>query len=448
MSRPVFPNLVVGRRDVSEDEPWRVRAGLAQRGAASCNFADRVLTVPLDDSEAARVVRAHELTHLRLSPASRAWTALPGDISERALECAEELRVNTVVARLNFDVAHLRDGSERLAGERLAEQDNWAEAVYFYAALHGTGAAKEFMAGVRKHRPTWAKALRSFGATLSRTLDQLSMVKMTSTQLLGTETLPAGYVEVTLPLARLADRLAGAQAPTSDESLQRLRRSLTPGARRPPAGRFAELVFDTSLDYEAVRPRVGGRRRTPSLVGTGAPRLDRLLRDPQQRIFSRTHRSAGAVVVIDQSGSMDIAQESLEQLLQAVPGVTVIGYSHRPGDISGSPNAWLLADRGRRALSWPVGNVGNGVDGPALEWALSRRSPGDRVVWVTDGQVTDANDHPDDELTARCADLVMRHQVVLVRSIEEVPDGLRRGGLTALHSAEFGRIGRKMGSLT
>ena len=145
---------------------------------------------------------------------------------------------------------------------------------------------------------------------------------------------------------------------------------------------------------------------------------------------------------------MDIAQESLEQLLQAVPGVTVIGYSHRPGDISGSPNAWLLADRGRRALSWPVGNVGNGVDGPALEWALSRRSPGDRVVWVTDGQDTDANDHPDDELTARCADLVMRHQVVLVRSIEEVPDGLRRGGLTALHSAEFGRIGRKMGSLT
>ena len=154
----------------------------------------------------------------------------------------------------------------------------------------------------------------------------------------------------------------------------------------------------------------------------------------------------GAVVIIDQSGSMDIPVDELEALLKAVPGVTVLGYSHRPGDAVSNPNAWLLADRGCRALRWPLGNVGNGVDGPVLRYALTLRRNRDRVVWVTDGQVTDSNDHPNEGLSGECAELVRRHHIFLVRTLGEVPGCLRNGGVQSLQLGEFGRIGRKLAS--
>ena len=428
MTRPVFPNLVVGRNDLAEVKPWSILPGTSNRGAASCDFATRRLTVPLGSTPADRVVRAHELVHLRLSPAHLDCDGALSDISDRALTCAEELRVNTVLARLNFATDDLRDGSERLSGERLSELANWHEAVFFYVAVHGTGSAREYLGGVRRVRPEWAKALRAFGSTLNGTLREFSTVKMTSTQLHEGTTVPAGYLDVTVRLARLADRVAGAQAPRTAEELKQFRRSLQPGGRRPPSGTFAPLVLDTTLEYEAVQPRVGGRRLFPEVCGTGGARINRLLTDPQQRIFTRRRVGAGAVVIIDQSGSMDIPVDELEALLKAVPGVTVLG------------------DRGCRALRWPLGNVGNGVDGPVLRYALTLRRNRDRVVWVTDGQVTDSNDHPNEGLSGECAELVRRHHIFLVRTLGEVPGCLRNGGVQSLQLGEFGRIGRKVAS--
>ncbi len=418
--------------------------GTSQRGAASCDFATRRLTVPMGSTPADRVVRAHELVHLRISPAHIEHDGALGDVSERALTCAEELRVNTVLTRLGFETAELRDGSERLSGERLSELNQWSEAVFFYAALHGTGAVKEYLGGVRKVRPEWAKALRAFGSTLSATLRDFSTVKLTSTQLQNGATVPDGYLDVTVRLARLADRVAGAQAPTTPDEFKQFRRSLQPGGRRPASGVFAPLVLDETLEYESIRPRMGGRKKTAQVFGTGRPRLDRILTDPHQRIFSRRRMGPGAVVVVDQSGSMDIPEAELEALLVAVPGVTVIGYSHRPGDAVGRPNAWLLANRGSRAQSWPTGNVGNGVDGPVLEHAVLLRRDRDRIVWVTDGQVTDSNDHPNERLSEECARLVRRHQITLVRTLSEVVPSLRAGAVQGSALDDFGRIGRKL----
>lgn len=448
MTRPVYPNLVVGRSDIPEDAPWVVVPGSSARGAASCDFGMRQITVPLGDTPVDRVVRAHELVHLRLSPSRIDQDELVNDVSERALTCAEELRVNTVLGRLGFETELLRDGSERVTGERLSESGDWAEAVLFYAALHGTGSAKEFLLGIRKHRPEWARAIRSFGRTLTSTLGEISTVKMTSTQLLDGASIPAGYLTTTVRIARLVDRVAGARAPVTSDEFKAFRRSMQPGGRRPPSGRFATLVLDSSLEYVSVRPRVGGTRSRYDVSGVGGPKVHRLLTDEQRRIFAKRVMGAGAVVLIDQSGSMDIPEADLEALINAVPGVTVIGYSHRPGDIAGLPNAWVLADRGRRARSWPAGNVGNGVDGPALRYALETRRPNDRVVWVTDGQVTDSNDHPNEALSAECAQLVRRHRILLVRAVSEVPGALRRSGIQQLQCREFGRIGQKLGDLS
>lgn len=437
----------MGRSDLAEVQPWSIVPGTSHRGAASCDFATRRLTVPLGSTPADRVVRAHELVHLRLSPAHLDRDGALSDISDRALTCAEELRVNTVLARLSFATDQLRDGSERLSGERLSELGNWQEAVFFYVAVHGTGSAREYLGGVRRVRPEWAKALRAFSAALNGTLREFSTVKMTSTQLADGSMVPAGYLDVTVRLARLADRVAGAQAPSTAEELKQFRRSLQPGGRRPASGTFAPLVLDTTLEYKVIQSRVGGGRVSPEVYGSGGARINRLLTDPQQRIFTRRRVGAGAVVVIDQSGSMDIPVDELEALLEAVPGVTVLGYSHRPGDAVGNPNAWLLADRGRRALGWPLGNVGNGVDGPVLRYALSLRRNRDRVVWVTDGQVTDSNDHPNEGLSEECAQLVRRHQIFLVRTLGEVAGCLRVGGIQSIQFGEFGRIGRKLRNL-
>jgi hypothetical protein len=84
-------------------------------------------------------------------------------------------------------------------------------------------------------------------------------------------------------------------------------------------------------------------------------------------------------VVIDQSGSMDLSSEQLDELLSLSPSLTVIGYSHRPGDVAATPNVWILARGGRRVASddLPSGNVGNGVDLPVLEFANGLRRSGE-----------------------------------------------------------------------
>ena len=148
--------------------------------------------------------------------------------------------------------------------------------------------------------------------------------------------------------------------------------------------------------------------------------------------------------MVDQSGSMDLDPGALDHLLAATPGATVVGYSHRPGDMPGRANAWVIAREGRTARELPGGNVGNGVDGPVLRWAQRIRRAHERVIWVTDGQVTDSNDHPSEALSRECAHLVRTHRIVLVRSLEEATRVLR-GRTHALEPVEnFGRVGREL----
>jgi hypothetical protein len=104
-----------------------------------------------------------------------------------------------------------------------------------------------------------------------------------------------------------------------------------------------------------------------------------------------------------------------------------------------------LADRGAVARTIPTGNIGNGVDGEVLEWVLRRRHGTETVVWITDGQVTDSHDHPDDRLTAHCAHLVRRHRIRLVKELDGAVKALS-GGRTTERSqwTQFGRLGRKL----
>jgi hypothetical protein len=212
------------------------------------------------------------------------------------------------------------------------------------------------------------------------------------------------------------------------------------GARPPATGRFAALVLDPGVVLDRHVPGAAAPRRAPSNVGRRVVRPARLVTDPQRRIFDRPARGRGGVVVVDQSGSMALTEAQLEELLAAAPGAFVLGYSHPPG-AEGVPNAWVLANRGRAASRVPTGNVGNGVDGPALRLALSARRGREPMIWICDGQVTDAGDHADPGLAADCARLVVRHGIQMVASVPEAIRLLRvRSGAPGRGRA-LGRVG-------
>jgi hypothetical protein len=438
----IYPELVSGRHD-DETRAWTIQEGSTMRGEASCNLQERILEVPLNSSEQARVVRAHELMHARVSPRADYLVRCLDEVSPRALECAEELRVNTLIGRLGFDVTTLNDGTEKLGARRLAESGQWGEAMCFLMAVLGTGAERDFFNGVRQGATPWLPALRNLR---KRALEIFSL----DTRVLGATHLddvglPSGYACSTLVLARLLSQSAAARVPTSADELRAFRRSLAVGGRRPPTGVFAPLVIDETIFLErSQRGQRGQRDRTwrASATGTAMRYPGRLLTDDQRRAFAHQVPRHGGVVVVDQSGSMDIDPEALRALVRQAPYALVIGYSHRPGDRGTTANAWVLCERGRLATRGPSGNVGNGVDGPVLRWAASLRRADEPFVWVTDGQVTDSHDYPDVELTRRCAELVRRYRIRLVRDLADATSVLRTNRPNpSTQWGSFGRVG-------
>jgi len=440
----IFPELLSGREDQVDNRPWTVHEGSSMRGSASCNLSERVLEVPFGPGEQARVVRAHELMHARVSPHAKHLMKALDEVSPRALECSEEFRVNTLLARLHFDVALLSDGTEKLGGRRLGEAGEWAEAVCFFVAVLGTGAEKAYLAGIRQSRAPWLGALRAIGKCALALMGQLTTEAVGATRL-NDDGLPGGYAASTLVLARLLTQSMSARVPTTPEELRAFRRSLELGGRRPATGQFATLIFDDSLTRTPCSSGAHVRKARPATTGTVLRFPGRLLTDTQRRAFSQKTAHHGGVVVIDQSGSMDLSPDALRTILHSAPSALIVGYSHRPGDLGTTPNAWLLAQRGKVATMCSTGNVGNGVDGPILEWALRHRRANEPVVWVTDGQVTDSHDHPDETLTRQCANLVRRHRIRLVRNLDEVPRALRLGApIPSSRLPNFGRVGRQL----
>jgi hypothetical protein len=402
-----------------------------------------VLQVPVGEGDLERVVRAHELLHARVSPHDVNPLAVYPDLDPRALECAEEFRVNYLLGRLAFKPEQLRDGSELVVGERLAAAGQWAEVVAFFVATIGTGAEKEFLRGVRRVTATWQKPLGVVRRQVLALVNTLRTSEIGSTQRSEQPNeLPDGFRRITVPVARVIAIAGTSVVPLDATSLRQFRRALEPGGRRAPSGVFAPLVLSETLEVAGRVQHCSARRSSASATGTSMRYPSRLLTDPHRRAFGRPTRARGGIVIIDQSGSMDLDSDELDRLLLVTPAATVVGYSHRPGDRSGVANAWVVAANGRRASRVPSGNVGNGVDGPVLRWALERRHHSEVVVWVTDGQVTDSNDHPSAQLALDCARLVLRHRVCVVRALADASGPLRgrRDHLEPL--ATFGRLGR------
>jgi hypothetical protein len=139
---------------------------------------------------------------------------------------------------------------------------------------------------------------------------------------------------------------------------------------------------------------------------------------------------------------MEISNDELNKILDLAPSSIVVAYSHKRGS-QGIANAWVLAERGKRVESLPsIGNVGNGVDGPILEWAISKRKGNEPIIWVCDGQVTDgANDHGHEELTEICARIVAKHKITQANDVDGAIKLLQNPSKARNSKKVYGRVG-------
>lgn len=455
---------MLGRQDADggalvPQAEWDVQECAPVRGMPSTSIPDRVMRVPTGDDEMERCVRAHEMMHAKISPGHDFDRWMNRGIATReGLISVEELRVNYLCNLAGFPMKKvLSDGGEASDGERCAISGDWAAAVYTTVAYMETASLNQFITGVRRHNPEWAASLRSLVNRVERIIKKIDSVHLAATHVdRRTSLAPAGFLQ-TERIAEFVDRIAHPPAPAeedeneasdgttshasgdgseSDDSTSAKSKSSTP----PPVDKDTiKKMQPTPLGKTTVwadlrphrlplnRPAPGGlgKRRSPTMIGRSPRRIDRMLTDPHRRIFDRVTRGNGGVVLIDGSGSMQLTQNDVRRIVEAAPGATVAVYS---ADNNDHPvNLWVLADRGRMVSEMPRCHTGNGVDLPAIEWAVEQRqratSP---VIWVTDGYVIPLNHSGADyEWNAfECMKVALKHKVVLRPTVDAAVEAL------------------------
>lgn len=270
-----YPELI--DRDDERFGPWTITSCEPRRGSAGASVADRILAAPTGDEERCRVIRAHELMHVRISP-GRDWAAwlARGEASEAALRAAEEFRVNWLCARAGFAIRRsLADGREQAVGVDLARTGSWRAAVLFAAVCAGTAAMEPFLVGIGTHRPEWVAALRSVEELLHERARTIDVAALTDTGVAaGIGLAPAGFA-VTETWAAALDALAAEPPPTAYPSAQPAAPSepLQPAARHrlpcgPPAPKLrpTERIAPPSADIVPISsvPSPGDARRGKS----------------------------------------------------------------------------------------------------------------------------------------------------------------------------------------
>lgn len=451
------PNLI-GRRD-TEHGSWQTAECRPVRGEPYTDLHNRVMVTPATDDDLARCIRGHELVHAKVSPTPEQMTKFVARqiASQTALIVTEELRVNVLAQSRGFDVkSHLADGGETSDGERLASTGDWAGAVATAISTAGTAGHKAFLNGIRRHNRAWGDALLKISKRAVKQMQtHLRSSHLGSTELTD-EGLPHGFY-YTEQIAEWVDRLASFPPPKTREGDKKGKKgkgdkssdseegeskvgndgeSEDEGDKTGnphsdvdfmdgTGGRWAELRVER---VPLPRFSVGtiGKKRVATNMGRRPRRLHRLMTDPAKRVFDRTVKGSGGVVIIDASGSMSFTTEQIAEIVENAPGATVLIYSDK--NRKEGPNAWVIADKGRMVET--VDNIdyghGNGVDFPAIEWGVANRPKGAPIVWVTDGGVCGYNDRFSDLLAMQCITYARQHGYIVVPHVEEAIEQLRR----------------------
>jgi len=459
---------LIGRQDVAHGV-WSVNDCRAVRGEPRTNIGERVMYAPSDDSELARAIRAHEMMHSKVSPTPEQMEVFVerGIASETAMRVVEELRVNFLCDSVGIPVGTtLIDGQELSVGERLASDGDWAGCVATAIAVTNTAGLKPFLTGVRRHNREWGESLLTISkrvlrevkkahksGTLGRTMeyDGIAPYGFTHTERIGewvdrlAQFPPPpkppkgkepckgegkgegnGEGEGSMVEDNRAHSNKGVGDGEGDKS-GNPHRGITPSEVTNGAPRWARLRVERVPMPKVLHGAIG-KKRIATNMGRRPRRLHRLMTDPAKRVFDRTTRGSGGMVIIDASGSMSFTEEQIAQIISHAPGCTVAIYSDRNKE-DDSPNLWVVADKGKmvETLSGIPYGHGNGVDYPAIVWGVeNRKHKNAPLVWVTDGGVCGYNDGFSDILAMQCIQYARKNGYVIVPHIEEAITQLSR----------------------
>lgn len=483
--------VVSGRADREVDDNlsggWGVIPAPLSRGASYTDFGKHQISVPDGDTPEAVAVRLHELTHARISPTNVPSVLLDQlGISSEAVRLAEEVRVNLVSVlspivtrslaeqdesrKIDDDLVaitdaakQLADGTEQGASDMAVQLQDWRSAVTVYLATLNLASNKVVRRRLRRNK-NWrtpldeiGKYLRKEGIDISRGRSPwFATTHSRYRQLRNTEPqqytfvdrrtgrrenvfIPTGFIDFTLPLANVIDRMfavgEGSGKPQNGEGEH------TEKSSKPDNYGFDKANWETLrwglTDLTETTTAFIGKRKRPAMTGKSPVRPDRLLTDPERRIFRETARARGGIVVFDCSGSMAITHDEVHQVVTQFAGATVVAYTSRGHASRNLPNAWVLADRGRMISRDDFDRIdlghGNGVDGPILDWAIrKRKSRKDFIVWVSDGHVTGQGDRQSRRQLLEVAEMSMKANIIGVDTSDEaiqlLADMKRTGG--------------------
>lgn len=313
---------------------WRVNASRDLTG--STNPTDRSMVVPLADSEGAEAVRAHELLHARLTPATLMARGRKAGCADDSLQACEDLRLNLAARTVGLDAI---ERSPITSEQAIALIDSLTSAARGIAAtrgayggaeagrlLHRAACVRVALAGTRHE----ALAAERLGETAP--MDVAQAAEQATTWLNHHSVRDGGVAgsKHAIQAAKYLDMI--------------LERHVKPPPSRDPGGdpnNTTKLKPPDALTGEAIEASIDALKVfTPELterMGKGghtyrATAESGTLYRPSEAMrldgtglpFRRRRKHTGAAVLLDASGSMGFDHEVLAGIIASVPGSIVM----------------------------------------------------------------------------------------------------------------------------
>lgn len=363
-----FPELV------SDEVGWKVlpSEGFSEDplslGITVCRApaTDPMLIVPQEHSHTAQIVRNHEMAHVRWSKPG----VMPRWVHPRIWQWAEDLRTALLASKVGVQTLPCPEGC------RECEEVFRKLRVYATRQLRSEDAADVF---INLARTALTKPIHHPNSPLKAWALRLHEV-------LGVA-LNSGGGDLQLGL-----------------------------------NEWAEMQISTPPLTEQVwrGPRHRGKRRS-SEDGETISDPTRFISDGY--IFEvRQKVPDGLSILIDCSGSMQLDESVLANIVRSVPACIIGIYAGQAGDPEGGRLIIVAKD------GFVAGNIkdlasrtgeANACDGPALQWLAQQPA---RRVWVSDGVVTNWLDQPRGVLRQEVIELCKHHSIERMKTLEEVKD--------------------------
>jgi hypothetical protein len=433
---------------------WDIHGCEAVSGSPRTQVDTRQMFAPLYDDELSRHIRAHEMFHAKVSPTTpqmeKIWRKR-GYAKDKSLIVCEELRVNTLLKEAGFEPEkYLKGGSERFDGENFSRHGDFSNAVMYSMAVRKTAGWQDYLDGIAVNKPEWVTPLTKFTDEACAFYEQViangkdtenrwrSHLPLHAT---GSKAQESGF-GYTESLAKWIETIIDAtqeSKPEQGKQGEQGKEGLTDKQLKELMDKLGEMgeqkreqskwgkgnipkrgVSDMWGELRVAKPMLDksvmgaiGRKKIASQTGKNPRRIGRLLSDPERRIFDRSVKGAGGVVLVDTSGSMSLSEEEVSEIVLNAPSALVAMYSG--GAYKPKPNLWVIANKGRMCRKLPRPHGSNEVDGVALRWAVKQRQRSNSpIIWVSDGGVTGKRDAFDTDLVMDCIKVCKQHGIYVV----------------------------------